>query len=53
MNYDTVMTPADISSFTHEDVKRFLEQRQDIMIHKKIYGLLNTNGGTWFLQKIS
>jgi len=53
MNYDTSISISDISSFTHEDVTNYLAKRQDIMIHKKIDGFINMNGGTWFIQKIA
>lgn len=53
MNYGTVTSITDICAFTRESVTNYLEQRQDIMILKKIDGVLNVNGETWFIQKIS
>ena len=53
MNYGTVTSITDICAFTRESVTNYLVQRQDIMILKKIDGVLNVNGATWFIQKIS
>jgi len=53
MNYGTVTSITDICSFTRESVTNYLTQRRDIVILKKVDGVLNVNGETWFLQKIS
>ena len=53
MNYGTVTSITDICAFTRESVTNYLVQRQDIVILKKVDSVLNTNGETWFIQKIA
>ena len=53
MNYGTDTSITDICAFTRESVTNYLVQRQDIVILKKVDSVLNTNGETWFIQKIA
>ena len=52
MNYGTVTSITDISSFTQENVANYLNSRNDVVVRKKVTGFTNPNGETLFIEKL-
>lgn len=52
MNYGTVTSITDISSFSQENVANYLNSRNDVVVRKKVTGFTNPNGETLFIEKL-